>query len=157
MTSFLSYFPSKVILPNILQNVTICLFKYFFLHITVIPWKWYIYIIGQIKRWPKMALCNELTYGIHSVEQGHRMVENNQPLLFIFQKLFSKLNIVLSQWTKVYALWKCVVNIMLYKFLIIFQILLNSVWFEKWNIIDQMSFKYRNFLKEHVLHTMAPD
>ena len=37
MKSFLNYFASKMILLNILQNATIYFFKYFVLHITVIP------------------------------------------------------------------------------------------------------------------------
>ena len=36
MKSFLNYFAAKVILRNILQNVTIYLFKYFMLHIMII-------------------------------------------------------------------------------------------------------------------------
>ena len=43
--SFLNYFPSKMILLNILQDVAIYLFKYFALHIKVIFSKSYISIL----------------------------------------------------------------------------------------------------------------
>ena len=40
------------------------------------------YATVQIKDSQRLALCNELTHGIHTVEKGQQMIEKIQHLLF---------------------------------------------------------------------------